>query len=209
MASPPTDRVEMLNDFVASALIFSTAIKELLDHQIKTAFADRYTVAQLRLLKMVSRTINGTVSDVAAFLGVSNAAASKAVDRIYRRGLVHRNESKRDRRAIQLSLTDEGRNVLDQYEKVLHDTFDGLFESFAPDDFYEAGRFIDRLSADLVNVGARSNEMCFRCGIYFRDKCVLRDVNKRVCYYHLRDGGVADDGPSDDAREDFGGSSGE
>ena len=90
MADPKTERVEMLNDFIASALIFSTAMTELLDDKIRSVFGNRYTLPQLRLLKMVSRTRAGTVSDVAAFLSVSNAAASKAVDRLVKRDLVRR-----------------------------------------------------------------------------------------------------------------------
>jgi DNA-binding MarR family transcriptional regulator len=198
MTPPPSERVEILNDFVASTLIFSTAMNELLNRQVKTAFADKYTLAQLRLLKMVAKTVNGTVSDVAAFLGVSNAAASKAVDRMVRRNLIQRNESRRDRRAIQLSLTDEGHAVMAQYEAVFHRTLDGLFESFTPQEFRDASGLLDRLSADLVNAGARSKDLCFRCGIYFRDKCVLRDISKRVCYYHLRDvRNVGEDPPND------------
>jgi len=198
MDAPPSRRGEILNDFIASALIFSTAITELLDDKIRSVFGDKYTLAQLRLLKMVSRTHAGTVTDVAAFLGVSNAAASKAVDRLVKRNLVRRDESKSDRRAIQLSLTTEGVDVLKRYEDVQGQTLDSLFGQFEPGEFIHTGEILDRLSADLVNVGARSGEMCFRCGVYFRKKCILRDVNNRVCYYQIRHDGTNQKDPDAD-----------
>jgi hypothetical protein len=119
---------------------------------------------------------------------VSNAAASKAVDRLVRRGLIQRREKEEDRRAISLSLTEAGYQVLERYEETQFKTLDGLFQQFTPQDLAAAGELLDRLSADLVDIGARPDELCFRCGIYFRDKCLLRNANKRVCYYHLHKG---------------------
>lgn len=185
MAAPRTERAEILNDFLASTHIFSTAMTELLDEQIRAVIGKQFTLSQLKLLKMVARTNTGTISEVAAFLGVSNAAASKAVDRLVRRGLILRKEKEEDRRAISLSLSEEGLRVLEIYEEAQYRTLDGLFQRFTPQDLAAAGDLLDRLSADLVDAGARPDELCFRCGIYFRDKCLLRNKHKRVCYYHL------------------------
>lgn len=185
MAAPGMERAEILNDFLASTQIFSTVMTELMDEQIREVLGKNYTLSQLKLLKMVARTNTSTISEVAAFLGVSNAAASKAVDRLVRRGLIQRKEKEEDRRAINLSLSQEGHSVLERYEEAQYKTLDGLFRHFAPQDLVKAGDLLDRLSADLVDIGARPDELCFRCGIYFRERCLLRNVHKRVCYYHL------------------------
>jgi DNA-binding MarR family transcriptional regulator len=187
MAAPRTERADILNDFLASTQIFSTAMTELMDEQIRSVLGKHFTLSQLKLLKMVARTNTGTISEVAAFLSVSNAAASKAVDRLVRRGLILRKEKEKDRRAIELSLSDEGIKTLAQYEEILYKTLDGLFEQFTKADLTAAGNLLDRLSTDLVDVGARPDELCFRCGIYFREKCLLRNAKKRVCYYHLHE----------------------
>jgi DNA-binding MarR family transcriptional regulator len=160
-------------------------MSELMDEQIRKVLGKNYTLSQLKLLKMVARTNTGTISEVAAFLGVSNAAASKAVDRLVRRGLVGRKEKAEDRRAISLSLTEDGYDVLERYEEAQNNTLDGLFRKFSPQDLVAAGELLDRLSADLVEIGVRPDQLCFRCGIYFRDKCLLKSAHKRACYYHL------------------------
>jgi MarR family transcriptional regulator for hemolysin len=185
MPAPRSERAEILNDFLASTQIFSTAMTELMDEQIRAVLGKQFTLSQLKLLKMVARTNTGTISEVAAFMGVSNAAASKAVDRLVRRGLIQRKEKEEDRRAISLSLSESGHHVLEMYDEAQYKTLDGLFRRFTPQDLVAAGELLDRLSTDLVDAGARPDELCFRCGIYFRDKCLLRNVNKRVCYYHL------------------------
>jgi len=185
MAAPGTKRAEIINDFLASTLIFSTAMTDLIDEQARRVIGKSFTMPQLKLLKLVARTEAGTISDVATFLGVSNAAASKAVDRLVRRGLIERKESENDRRAIRLSLSDDGKRILERYEEIQLKTLDGLFRQFMPQDFIDAGELLDRLSLDLVDTSSRPDQLCFRCGIYFRDKCLLRDATKRTCYHHL------------------------
>lgn len=179
-------RTAIINDFLASMHIFSSAIGELMATQLEDELGGDLTIPQLKLLKLIARTETESISEIAAFLGVSNAAASKAVDRLARRGLVERVESKDDRRATCLSLTVKGTFLLKRYEDVQNRVLEGLFRQFMPQDFIQTAELLDQLSADLVDKEAGPQELCFRCGIYFRDKCVLRDVNKRTCYCNLR-----------------------
>jgi DNA-binding MarR family transcriptional regulator len=137
-------------------------------------------------LKLISRTETESITEIATFLGVSNAAASKAVDRLVRPGLVERIESTDDRRATRLSLTVKGTFLLKRYEDVQNRVLEGLFRQFMAEDFVETAELLDQLSADLVNQESGPRELCFRCGIYFRDRCLLRNLHERTCYCNLR-----------------------
>ncbi len=58
---------------------------------------------------------NGSgVSDIGGELGIPNAAASQAVERLVQLGLVTRVEDPSDRRARQLSLTPRGREIIER-----------------------------------------------------------------------------------------------
>jgi len=179
-------RTAIINDFLASMHIFSSAIGELMSTQLEDELGGELTIPQLKLLKLIARTETQSISEIATFLGVSNAAASKAVDRLARRGLVERVESTDDRRATRLSLTVKGTFLLKRYEDVQNRVLEGLFRQFMPEDFIQTAELLDQLSADLVDEEAGPQELCFRCGIYFRDKCVLRNLHKRTCYCNLR-----------------------
>jgi DNA-binding MarR family transcriptional regulator len=54
------------------------------------------------------------VSEIGEHTGISNAAASQMVDRLFQMGLIERVESPDDRRAKQLTLTAKGRNLVEQ-----------------------------------------------------------------------------------------------
>jgi DNA-binding MarR family transcriptional regulator len=66
------------------------------------------SVPQLRALGLVHRRPGASLTDVAAHLGVTPATASVLVDRLVRRGLLHRDAHPRERRRISLSLTRDG-----------------------------------------------------------------------------------------------------
>ena len=85
-------RLQVINDFLGSAHVFSLAVNELMEQKIRETIGSELTLSQLKLLKLVSKTNAEKISDVAGFLGVSHPAASKAVDRLVRRGLVDRKE---------------------------------------------------------------------------------------------------------------------
>jgi DNA-binding MarR family transcriptional regulator len=180
------ERTAIINDFLASMHILSSAIEELMSAQLKEELGGELTIPQLKLLKLIARTQTERISEIATFLGVSTAAASKAVDRLARRGLVERIESQDDRRATRLSLTVKGTFLLKRYEDVQNHVLEGLFRQFMPEDFVETAELLDQLSADLVEEESASGELCFRCGIYFRDKCLLRNQHERICYCNLR-----------------------
>ena len=176
--------VGTINDFLGSVRILSTTIDEWMEEELKESTKDRVTASQLRVLKLVARTNARRIGDVADFLAVSNAAASKAVDRLVRRGLVRRAEAASDRRAVELSLTTEGRTLLAQYEAATAQVLKEVFGSLPQEQLADTAAFLDQLSTRMVKEGRTRDGICLRCGIHFRDRCLLRQTVGRDCYFH-------------------------
>jgi hypothetical protein len=42
---------------------------------------------------------------------------------------------------------------------------------------------LDRISANIVDHTANPQDLCLQCGIYFREKCLLRELVRRTCFY--------------------------
>ena len=70
------------------------------------------SMSQLKAMYMVGGCGTASVKSVAESLGLSVAAASRALDGLVQRGLMERRESAEDRRSRLLTLTDEGRGVV-------------------------------------------------------------------------------------------------
>lgn len=187
MSAKQTDQTgTVVNEFLGSAQIFTSAVSDLLEDQLDALSEQKVTFSQIKLLKMVSLTEGYTVSNVAQFLGVSTAAASRAVDRLVRRHLLKRTESPSDRRVVHLSLTPEGTTLLARYEASADRALQQVFGSLPPEQLREASEFLDRLSVSIVEGQNGERDMCFRCGIHFRDRCLLRKSHPEQCFFHAR-----------------------
>lgn len=72
------------------------------------------TFSQINILMRLMHGETLGVSDIAAQLGITNAAASQAVERLVQMGFVERREDPADRRAKRLKLTAEGQALIQQ-----------------------------------------------------------------------------------------------
>ena len=174
----------LVTDFLGSAQIFTSTVNELMETELRRVTDGSVTFSQLKLLKMVSMAAGYTVSAVLTPRNCATAAASRAVDRLVRRGLLDRREGVEDRRLVELSLTPEGQRIIAEYdaaaERVLHKVF-----STCPDAaLRETSEFLDRLSVSIMAHGTEGDEVCFRCGIHFRDRCLLRKEHEHECFFH-------------------------
>ncbi|HUU61788.1 MAG TPA: MarR family transcriptional regulator [Acidimicrobiia bacterium] len=179
------ETLEAINDLLASATIFTSTSSDLLAAELENLAGDRLTFAQLRLLRLVARQDPLSVGDVATFLGISNAAASKAVDRLVRGGFLRRAEAKEDRRTTEVSMTEESRVLLDDFDARSSVAWLRLLSGVTPRQMRDISGGLDRLSLSISGPADPGRSVCFRCGLYFRDECLLRTMTDRQCYMHL------------------------
>jgi DNA-binding MarR family transcriptional regulator len=72
------------------------------------------TSRQLEVLAFLARREHWLVGEVASELGVSSAAATKAIARLERKGLVTRSVDMMDRRCVNVRLTRAGSDAIRQ-----------------------------------------------------------------------------------------------
>ena len=70
------------------------------------------TPRQLEVLSHISRKDRWSVGEVASVLGVSSAAATKAIVRLERKGLVTRTVDMMDRRCVNVRITRAGKDAI-------------------------------------------------------------------------------------------------
>jgi DNA-binding MarR family transcriptional regulator len=78
------------------------------------AAAEETTIAQYRALVVLASRGPQRLVDLAGALGVMPSTAGRMCDRLVRKGLIRRHRARADRRAVQVSITAAGRDVVDQ-----------------------------------------------------------------------------------------------
>jgi DNA-binding MarR family transcriptional regulator len=107
------------------------------------------TLPQYRLLRMIAKARADRVRDVAIFLGATTPAASKAVERLARRGLVDRVGAPDDRRVWRLRLTSAGKQLLARHETVHRRVLGRVFGRCKTGTLERALDLLDKLSSDM------------------------------------------------------------
>jgi len=176
-----------INDLLGSAVVFATAINDVMAEQLDEVSRGGVTFAQLKLLKLLSLKGRLSVTDVAAFMDISTAAASKGIDRLARAGLLERSEARSDRRALRVSLTPQAFELLAEYDRRAGALLEEIFGRYSKSELAGLTKAIDEMSINVVNHDGGGEDACFRCGIHFRQKCLLRDALHRTCYMDLHD----------------------
>jgi DNA-binding MarR family transcriptional regulator len=88
--------------------------------------------SQINILMRLLHGGSTGVSEIGAQLGVTNAAASQAVERMVQAGLIERTEDTQDRRAKKLALTPKGRTLIERGIEIRSQWVEGLTEALTP-----------------------------------------------------------------------------
>lgn len=170
---------------LGTARILALAVQETVESKLQAELAgDRLSPSQWKLLEIFATTEVGNVTEVAAYQGVSTAAASKAVDRLVRLGLLERAEDHEDRRHIRLSLTSEGRGLASAYLQRLDVRLSELFAGLSAEELLRLSEQLDQLTTGVLRAASNVTQICVQCGLNRRERCLMDKALHRQCLYH-------------------------
>lgn len=89
--------------------------------------------SQVNVLMYLYHGGKGGISDLGERMGISNAASSQVIDRMVNQGLIYRLEDPNDRRAKQLTITSEGRLLIEKGFEARQKWLSGLVDSLSPE----------------------------------------------------------------------------
>jgi DNA-binding MarR family transcriptional regulator len=107
------------------------------------------SVPQLRVLVMLRYEGTLNLKAIAGGLGVNPSNASRACDKLVGAGLISRGDAEHDRRNVSISLTDEGRRLVDSLMRARAELLGGAVADMRPAD---RRRLVQSLSAFLGGV---------------------------------------------------------
>jgi DNA-binding MarR family transcriptional regulator len=152
------DRAKTTPDPIERALAGYAEIVQLMSATRTPEFPDpSVTMAQMRVLMLLSAVGEARMSDLAHQLGISPSTLSSLVDRLVEARFVARRDDARDRRSVLVSLAPAGNQLLDQFNELGAGALRELLEQIDAKDIVTVNKAIDLLVAAARRVSSEEN----------------------------------------------------
>ena len=125
-----------------------TSIDELLEiqrHFWSLLMGKKKGLLRHIILRFVSAHSATTMGELADFIGLSQSAASQAVDQLAEDKLVSRQNDKSDRRVVRLKLSKRGQQELEKIHKLKRERMEKIFSKISEKDLKEYLRIQKKL----------------------------------------------------------------
>ena len=168
-ADPPGDDFYR---FLRSGHVLRSLLREFLEEGfLRRVCRHRLTRSQFCFLKLITANTDLQVGELARCLGVSPAASSKNLDRLERLGLVYREASDQDRRAILLKATLEGEELVSDYERLKAAQLAPVIDSLGREKTEQLCDLLEEVCGEMLARAEIPRETCLRCAGYYRPNC--------------------------------------
>ena len=149
------ERSPVATDLETFTEAFEAFVRAAKRARARVAREDELSPAQYGLLfPLLGAERSPGVRELAAAAGVAAPTATRMLDGLEARGLVTRERSTEDRRAVWLSLTTEGERLVRERHESVMDTRRAIFAALDEDERAAAAAVLRRLADALGEVGA-------------------------------------------------------
>ncbi len=167
--------------------IFSSVVREILEVKLVGEVSpDSLTLSQFHLLKLISLNGQHQMGEIAEFLGVSPAAATKNIDKLEGLGLVARNPSEVDRRATLISCSAKGRHLVERYERAKEARIAPVLTAFKKEELEQLTRLLERFALFMLRSETGDDGLCLRCSAHYDDNCPVHRMRDGCPYQKSR-----------------------
>jgi MarR family transcriptional regulator, organic hydroperoxide resistance regulator len=178
---------EPYEEFLHYAHVFAAVVRDIMEEGfLRQATKLDITVPQFCLLRLIGHSGQHFVGEMAHFLGVSQAAASKNVDKLVRLELVTRTTQEADRRSIALGLTSRGRAVIRKYETLKEEKLQQVLAGLTQGEIDGMITGLKKFTQQMLAGEQNSDDICMKCNAYYVENCSLRGPRNDCIYIQNR-----------------------
>lgn len=133
------------DDYVSRAqtALWNTSVKIANKARDFTEF--NITETQFNMLDLLSKKESHKVTYLAEKMGVTPSAVTTMIDRLSNNGLVSRRHDDIDRRAVLVSITDEGRELISKFEEKCREVLKSYLSHLEPEELEALASIYEKL----------------------------------------------------------------
>jgi DNA-binding MarR family transcriptional regulator len=152
--------------------LFCQAVKEVISRQALQDVGDEeLTEVQVACLRFIYLHNRASVGEIATGLGISNAAATKLIDRLARKGLVGRGADPKDRRVLRLELTETGEMLVKAFQSGESRRLNELLAQMDEMQWQALRQGLTGFLTTALTKPEAVERICLKCGRSHRESC--------------------------------------
>lgn len=121
----------------------------LFDRMLAEADIDAFNGAQGRILYVLWQQDGITISQLSAQTSLANTTLTSMLDRMENGGLIRREPSPRDRRALLIRLTEKARGLQGDYDRISQQMNQRYYQGFAKEEIRQLEDYLQRILDNL------------------------------------------------------------
>ena len=121
----------------------------LFDRMLADADIDAFSGAQGRILYVLWGKDGITISQLSAQTSLANTTLTSMLDRMEASGLIRREPSPKDRRALLIRLTDKARSLQADYDRISQQMNERYYEGFTEAEVRQFEAYLERVLSNL------------------------------------------------------------
>lgn len=121
----------------------------LFDRMLAEADIDAFNGAQGRILYVLWQGDGVTISQLSAQTSLANTTLTSMLDRMEQSGLIQREPSLTDRRALLIRLTDKARDLRQDYDRISQKMNDMYYLGFTKKEVQQFEGYLERVLSNL------------------------------------------------------------
>ena len=121
----------------------------LFDRMLADADIDALSGAQGRILYVLWGKDGITISQLSAQTSLANTTLTSMLDRMEASGLIRREPSPKDRRALLIRLTDKARSLQADYDRISQQMNERYYEGFTEAEVRQLEAYLERVLSNL------------------------------------------------------------
>lgn len=121
----------------------------LFDRMLADADIDAFNGAQGRILYVLWGKDGITISQLSAQTSLANTTLTSMLDRMESSGLIRREPSPRDRRALLIQLTDKARSLQADYDRISQQMNERYYDGFSEAEICQFEAYLQRVLNNL------------------------------------------------------------
>ena len=174
MASGSRVPATTIDGLLRALLILLRTVGHTLESEaVKAAVGGRLSASKVQVLRLLRVRGGRTATQVSRFLTVSKPAVTQLIDSLVRRKLVVRRTGKRDRREVDLYLTEKGRQMSRSVFREQRQVLRTATRQAAGPHAREWIKTLGEVTDALARAGRAYERFCLQCDAHFDGTCVL------------------------------------